>query len=193
DQGIITNDPGLPDPYAPVLKALLAGDPLDPSDFNPVVKHGSDAQGAYELAPRPQLVIDPVSGFGISVQVADSDPSAAQTRGELQFATRADSASAWSALAPIPSPDDISNPVLVAMHDPAAPYMVIYQAINLPGNTQDQTLANRLAARDLRYRTFDGVAWSNEFVLTNDAGGDSDNAVAFAPGGAAVAAWVHNT
>jgi hypothetical protein len=185
-EGIITNDPVLPDPFSPIR----AG-PLDQTE--PTVVAGSDPVGAYALESAPQLVINPNGGQALSVQVVDGDPDPAQTRGQLQFSSRDSSGAPWSALTDLPSTADIADPVVTRMNDAAdSPFMLVYQAIDLPGATADQTFSDRLAGRDLRYRTWNGVAWSDEAVLAGDPGGDSDPAVAFA-NGAGVAAWVHNS
>ena len=71
--------------------------------------------------------------------------------------------------------------------------MLVYQAIDLPGATADQTLSDRLAVARSSLSHLGCAARSDEFVLAGDAGGDSDHSVAFAPNGAGVAAWVHNS
>ena len=197
-EGIITNDPALPDPYIRTAAGSLpespADSPLSPDQMQPTVKAGSDPVGPYDVEAAPQLVINPNGGRAVSVQVVDGDPDPDQTRGQLMFSTRDASGAPWSDLAPLPSSADVADPVLVRMNDaPDSPFMLVYQAIDLPGATADQTLSDRLAARDLRYRIWDGAAWSDESVLAGDPGGDSDHSIAFAPNGAGVAAWVHNS
>jgi hypothetical protein len=189
-EGIITNDPGLPGDFRRLLEKGELPPELLRTLPQPKVRVGSDLLGAYDLSPAPQLVIDPVTGYGLTVQVADSDPSAAQTRGQLVFATRADANAAWSSLSPIVGSGDVANPQLVSMG--GGNYMVVYEVIDLPVNTQSQTLNARFVARDLRYRIWNGTTWSSEQSLTAATGGDSQHAVAFDSAGRGVSAWVHN-
>jgi len=197
-EGIITDDPGLPGPFfnrAPRAGSSPVGLFERLGGSQPTVKAGSDLIGPYALAAAPQLVINPLGGRAMSIQVDDSDLSPTQTRAQLLFATRPFPSDPWSGLVALPSTADVANPVLARMDGFSGnnmPFMTVYEAIELPGNTQDQSFNDRLAARDLRYRTWNGTTWSGEFVLAGGAGGDSNQAIAFSPNGAGVAAWVHN-
>jgi hypothetical protein len=183
-----------PPPYVftssggPVTSAPTPGE----LDSSVTVYSGSDSVGGIRSDPRPNLVIDPVSGEAIFVQLVDVDPTDV-TRNNLAFSRR--EASVWGLLNEIPDANShLSNPVLSLTYDaPGTPAMVVYQALAASNDPADRTRNQFFAGQDIRWRYFNGSTWGSEGALTSDSLYDSDPVVAFNSTGSGLAAWVHNT
>jgi hypothetical protein len=174
-----------PDITEPLQSALQAVNP-------PAEMAGDHAVGAAEIDPMPNLVIDPVTGRALYVQLVNADP--ADPHGNLAFATR-DTANTWTGLTTLPQTDAVSDPALALTGD--APNAAVVTYLDQPADPSrmfaDWSLDDTLKAEDLRYRYFDGTTWHTEQALTNDTSYDSDPVTAFNASGHGVVAWVHNT
>jgi hypothetical protein len=165
-----------------------------PPPWQPVVPPtGSTLLGPLVTDPRPNMVIDPSTGAGLYVQVADASTDPNNQYGNLSFETRSGNGASWSAPTVLTQPENVSNPVLALSHDQptGAPAVVVYQ-VNTP--TPGESLNTFLTGQDIRYRYWDGAAWQSEQALTAaDNLYDSNPVVAFNSSGQGVAAWTHNT
>jgi hypothetical protein len=184
----ISGTQGIPITTFPMLGSPPSWQPAQPLT-------GGSQLGALVTDPRPNVVIDP-SGAGLYVQVADAT-SPGDPRGNLQFATRANSGSQWSPSTTLDQAENISNPVVALTHDQPtsveiqrAPAVVVYQANKTAGIN---TLNDLLTAQDIRYRYWDGTAWHDEQALTADRLYDSNPVVAINNNSQGLAAWTHNT
>ena len=201
-EGIITNDPGggnaMPnaafaqlDKFLLNPSSVLADGPVDGAP--PRVRKGSDPLGPYHIDPTPQIILDPATGDGISVQVKNVSANPNVTTGNLVYSTRANGQ--WSALAALAS-TDVGNPTLAFSHDRANlnPAVVVYEADNGAADPATQSINQRLTDNEIRYRYYDGEGnWSAEQSITQDLLQDSSPSLAFNKVGAGVVAWVHNT
>jgi len=199
-EGILTKDPTLPGGgTTPQLQQLLA-DPLLVlgtaaqlgSAPPPVLQSGSALVGDYPIDPHPQIVIDPATGNALAIQVVNASQTSGVTVGNLSVSQRTNNV--WSTPTVLPS-GDVSDPVLALSHDNTSSLAaaVVYEADNAPGTPATQTLSQKLAATDIRYRYFNGVSFGPEQSITNDSLADINPSLAFNASGVGVAAWVHNT
>ena len=156
---------------------------------------GPDALvGNLRNDPRPNLVIDPVTGKAVYVQVLDVDPSAGVFN-NLAFSRRGAFDGAWSPLQTLTDASHAANPLLALTHDQlggSAPAVVAYQVMSLPGSPADKTRRAFLAGQDVGYRYFDGTNWLAPHTLDLP-GYDTEHAMAFNAAGQGVVAWVNNT
>ena len=202
-QGIITQDPtasGTPALTVGQLQSVLSN-PLSvlaggiaPLDVPaPDVKHGTDLVGAYAIDPHPVIVIDPVTGRALTLQVVNASQTPGQTLGNLSFAQR--NGGNWSAPTVLPG-NDAAEPNLALTHDSAASTaaaVVVYEATNVPGSPASLTLNQKLDDTDIRFRYFNGSGFGAEQSITSDGLLDGSPSVAFNASGKGVVAWVHNT
>lgn len=203
-EGILTKDPTLPGggtgggTAAQLQQALtdplgfLAGSAPAGGAPPPVLLSGTSPVGAYPIDPHPQIVIDPATGNALAIQVVNASQTNGVSIGNLSVSQRTNGT--WSAPTILPS-GDVSDPVLALSHDNTSSLAaaVVYEADNAPGTPATQTLSQKLAATDIRYRYFNGVSFGPEQSITNDSLADIDPSLAFNAAGVGVAAWVHNT
>ena len=202
-QGIITKDPTasgtaavtatqLQGVFSNPLSVLTGG--LGPLDVPaPDVKSGNDPVGDYPIDPHPAIVIDPVTGRALTLQVVNSSTTPGQPIANLSFAQR--NGGNWSAPTILPS-NDVAEPSLALTHDSAASTaaaVVVYEATNVPGSPASLTLNQKLADTDIRFRYFNGASFGPEQSITSDGLLDLSPSVAFNASGNGVVAWVHNT
>src|SRR4030095_5023165 len=95
----------------------------------------------------PNLVVDPATGDGLYLQVADVDESPQGLLGQLPFARP--QGGAWAARQPLPGAGHVSNPVLAQSHDrPGTPAVAVYQAFNDSGGAVGKTRGRFLSGQD---------------------------------------------
>jgi hypothetical protein len=187
DIASIANTPG-----APLESLMLNPWPVNPPQPTSLI--GDSPVGVYKLDPQPNLVIDPVTGDALYVQV-DTTPGPQGPHGNLVFARR--TGGVWAAATPIPQPEQVSNPALALTHDQAgAPAVVVYAAMKPPADPTkqigDMTINQVLTGQEIRSRYFDGTSWHDEQPLTADSLYDSSPVVSFNSSGLGVTAWTHN-
>lgn len=194
-QGIITKDGSGGGSIAQILSNPLSvlGSGLQSATVpSGVFASGNDPVGAYPIDPHPQLVIDPATGNALAIQVVNASQASGVSVGNLQVSTR--NGGAWSTPAILPS-GDVADPHLALSHDNASTLAsaVVYEADNAAGNPSTQTLSQKLAATDIRYRYFNGASFGPEQSITNDSLLDQDPSLAFNSAGKGLVAWIHNT
>ncbi len=194
-QGILTTDPADGGGGGATGAATPLVTPANASEGT-VAPTGTQTVGAYPVAPDPQIVIDPATGTALTVQDVNVSPTpATSTVSNLEFSRRVNGV--WSAQQVLTGPD-AEQPALALTHDGAAgtvPAVVVYTGLNAPGGAAGSSLtfSQRFAADDVRYRYFNGTAWSAEQSVTSDQLDDADPSVGFNAAGAGLTAWVHNT
>jgi hypothetical protein len=197
EQGIFLTDP--PSFAAGKFLPPSVGGSLVPqisSDTTAVISSGTSMVGSTPVDGSPQIVINPTTGMGLSVQVKNVAAAGNPPLGNLAFSTRTNSSSTWSALSTLTEANDDSDPVLAMSNDGASgstPAVVVYDTDDTAGAPASQTFNQRMDASDLRYRYFNGSTWGPEIALTSDSLFDSQQSTAFDAKGDGVLAFVHNT
>lgn len=164
--------------------------PQQPAASGAVIPAGTDPVGPIEVDPSPSLVIDPVTGQALYVQLVD-DPNTPEKVGNLTFATR--TGGTWSSLTNLGSGSALYNPLVAQTHDQlGSPAVVAYQALGVGGDPALLTRNQFLTAQDIRYRYFDGTNWQAEQALPIT-GYDFDHSLAFNNAGQGVLSWVNNS
>lgn len=204
-QGIIENDPS-PGGSTPLTVGQLQSAIANPLSIvsgatpfvvpAPNMRHGTDLVGAYPIDPHPALVIDPVSGRALAIQVVNGSATpATQSIGNLSFSQR--NAGVWSTTPTNLTPnEDTAEPSLALTHDSSASTaaaVAVYEATNVPGSPDGLTLNQKLDDTDIRYQYYNGSGFLSEHSITSDGLLDLSPSASFDALGKGVVAWAHNT
>lgn len=136
---------------------------------------------------NPQLILDPSTGARLVTYLDVPTPGAAP---RLYYAV--DTGSGFSAPVALEASEWISQPILAATNDGSGlRAVVVYQSA--PNPIATTTRNQHLTGLDLRYRYFDGTAWSEELTLTDNAVIDWQASMSFNAGGDGALVWIQNS
>ncbi len=143
------------------------------------------------VSPHPQIVTVPDSDSAMYVQVVETADQNNPTEfvSNLAFSTR--DAGGWSPQSIVTQSNSLTRPRLAYTNDGTGTdsAVVVYETSDFTGDLSGLTLNQALTASEIRYRYWDGTAWTAESSVTNNNVADGDVAIAFSGAGDGVLAW----